>query len=299
MTIIDPNWPRAGVWLAREDSSPDLLVVGVPSSRSSLIDSRADLAPLQMRERLDRYSTFDGELKIDFGKVTVRDLGNWAVSGIDPVPLIDALRGLASNLPDSTLKIFIGGDNAITRPLVSAQGDDLSRVGLITFDAHHDVRSLDDGPTNGNPIRGLVEEHGLPGRNIVQIGVHSFSNSETYRRYCDDAGIITMTVGHVEQVGMRETVGTALGRLEAHCDSIYVDVDIDVLDRVFAPGCPGARPGGLTVRQLAEGVSRCAAHPTITAMDFVEVDPTADPAQQTTDIMAHLFLTAVAGFATR
>jgi len=299
MTIIDPSWPRAGVWLAREDPTPDLTVVGVPSSRSSLANSRADLAPLEMRDRLDRYSTFHGELGVDFGNVTVRDLGNWAVSEIDPIPLIDELSGLASSLPDTKLKIFIGGDNAITRPLVAAQSEDLSRVGLITFDAHHDVRGLDDGPTNGNPIRGLIDEHGLPGRNIVQLGIHSFSNSAAYRRYCDVAGVTTMTVGQVEERGMRDAVETALGRLDAQCDSIYVDVDIDVLDRVFAPGCPGARPGGLTVRQLAEGVSRCAAHPAVSAMDFVEVDPASDRDQQTVDVMAHLFLTAVAGFATR
>jgi arginase family enzyme len=136
-----------------------------------------------MRDRLDRYSTFHGELGVDFGNVTVRDFGNWAVSGMDPVSLVDELSGLASVLPDSKLKIFIGGDNAITRPLVAAQHEDLSKVGLVMFDAHHDVRSLDDGPTNGNPIRGLVEEHGLPGSNIVQLGIHSFSNSEPYRRY--------------------------------------------------------------------------------------------------------------------
>jgi arginase family enzyme len=252
-----------------------------------------------MRDRLDRYSTFHGELGVDFGNVTVRDFGNWAVSGMDPVSLVDELSGLASVLPDSKLKIFIGGDNAITRPLVAAQHEDLSKVGLVMFDAHHDVRSLDDGPTNGNPIPGLVEEHGLPGSNIVQLGIHSFSNSEPYRRYCDDAGIMTMTVGQLEQLGMRGAVEVALGVLDARCDSIYVDVDIDVLDRVFAPGCPGARPGGLTVRQLADGVSSIAAHPKVTSMDFVEVDPASDRDHQTIDVMAHLFLTAVAGFATR
>jgi arginase family enzyme len=110
---------------------------------------------------------------------------------------------------------------------------------------------------------------------------------------------MTMTVGQLEQLGMRGAVEVALGVLDARCDSIYVDVDIDVLDRVFAPGCPGARPGGLTVRQLADGVSSIAAHPKVTSMDFVEVDPASDRDHQTIDVMAHLFLTAVAGFATR
>ena len=57
MTIVDPAWPRANVWLAGESEDPSLLVVGVPSSTASLSPSRADLAPLEVRNRLHRFST--------------------------------------------------------------------------------------------------------------------------------------------------------------------------------------------------------------------------------------------------
>lgn len=295
----DPNWPQANVWLASESPNPELLVVGVPSSRSSLSRSRADLTPLEMRHRLERFSTFHGELDVDFSTIAVRDAGNWPVSEIDPVPLIGELMRLAGDLPDAGLKLYLGGDNAITRPLAAAEAGDLHKLGLITFDAHHDVRSLDDGPSNGNPIRGLIEEHGLPARNIVQIGIHSFANSAVYRAYCDDAGITTVTVEQVDKIGMRAAVDVALSQLATTCDSIFVDVDADVLDRSVAPACPGARPGGLTVRQLSEGVLRCAAHHSVKAMDFVEVDANQDVNHITLDIAAHLFLTAAAGFATR
>lgn len=299
MAMPDPHWPTAGVWLAGEAPDPDLVVVGVPSSRASLFPSRSDLAPLEVRERLDRFSTFHGEMEVDLGQVEVRDMGNWPVSEVDMDDLVEDIVGLAATLPDAGLTIFLGGDNAITRPLVASLSDDLSTVGLITFDAHHDVRSLENGPTNGTPVRGLIEEHGLAGGNVVQIGIHSFANSAHYRRYCDEAGITTMTVSQVDQIGMPAAVDNALSRLSTSCEVVYVDVDIDVLDRAFAPACPGARPGGLTVRQLAEGVARCAAHPSVRAMDLVEVDPTADIAHQTVDVMAHLLLTAAAGFAGR
>ncbi|HEU4321440.1 MAG TPA: agmatinase family protein [Acidimicrobiia bacterium] len=299
MPITDPDWPRADVWLASESNDPDVLVVGVPSSKASLSPSRADLAPLVVRDRLHRFSTYQGELGVDFADVRVRDVGNWPVSELDRVPLVGEMMRLASGLPDADLTLFLGGDNAITRPLVASQSDDLARVGLITFDAHHDVRSLENGPTNGTPVRGLVEEHGLPGQNIVQIGIHSFANSAIYRAYCDANGITTVTVDQVERIGMKATVDVAISQLSATCESIYVDVDIDVLDRAFAPACPGARPGGLTVRQLTAGVVRSAAHPSVTAMDFVEVDPEADIDHQTMDVMAHLLLSAVVGYATR
>lgn len=299
MTVIDPHWPRAGVWLASDDPEPDLVVVGVPNSRSSLTDSDAALAPLRMRQRLDRFSTFHGETETDLSEVKVSDFGNWPVSETDPIPLIGEIEQWAAELPDVALRIYLGGDNAITRPLVAAQCDEPEGMGLITFDAHHDVRTLETGPSNGNPIRGLIEEHGLPGRNIVQIGIHSFANSSAYREYCEQEGVTTVTVAQIEAIGMEAAVDVALSQLSASCDRIYVDVDIDVLDRAYAPACSGARPGGLSIRQLAHGVTRCASHPNVRAMDFVEVDPSADRDDQTIDVMAHLFLSAVAGLAAR
>jgi formimidoylglutamase len=299
MAMVDPNWPRASVWLTGERPDPDLLVIGVPSSKASLTPSRADMTPLAVRDRLHRFSTFHSELGVDFGSLPVRDVGNWPVSELDMHQMPPMVESLARELPIAALKLYIGGDNAITRPLVSAVSDDLSRVGVITFDAHHDVRALDGGPTNGTPIRGLIEEHGLPGQNVVQIGIHSFANSATYRAYCDQVGISTVTVDQVSRIGMAAAVDVALSQLAATCYAIYVDVDIDVVDRAFAPACPGARPGGLTVRQLSEGVARCATHRSVTAIDFVEVDAEADVGFLTLDLTAHLLLTAVAGFATR
>ena len=298
MPIVDPLWPRADTWLAMDSPDPSLLVVGVPSSKASLSPTRADLAPLLMRERLHRFSTFHGERSVDFGGLQVWDVGNWPVSELDMHALPEALVRHATDLPDAELVLYLGGDNAITRPLVMARGDDLTKVGVLTFDAHHDVRSLVNGPTNGTPIRGLIEENGLPGRNVAQIGIHSFANSAAYRSYCEEQGVTVFTVEEVEKRGMEAVIYEAFRALE-HCDSIYVDVDVDVLDRSFAPGCPGARPGGLTVRQLSEGVWWSALRPKVTAFDFVEVDPELDHEAQTLDVMAHLFLTAAAGYAGR
>ncbi len=298
MSIVDRFWPTADVWLASEATEPDLLVVGVPSSKASLSPSRADLTPGAVRDRFRRFSTFHGETRTDFSMVKVRDLGNWPVSELDMHAMPGLVESLTRDLPEAHLTLFIGGDNAITRPLARGSHTELDRLGVITFDAHHDVRSLENRPTNGTPIRGLIEEDGLPGRNVVQIGIHSFANSVTYREFCDDNGISIHTVADVERTGMNQVVTTALGALD-HCDTIYVDVDVDVLDRTFAPGCPGARPGGLTVRQLSAGVLRLASHPKVRSMDFVEVDAEADVDNLTLDTLAHLMLTATAGLATR
>ncbi len=299
MAINDPHWPRADVWLAQDHPDPEILVVGVPSSRASLSPSRADLTPLELRNRLARFSTFHGEWGVDFGGVTVRDEGNWPVSELDMHQMPTVAEQLAARLPPVPLTLYLGGDNAITRPLVRSLSTDGKRVGLVTFDAHHDVRALDLGPSNGTPVRGLIEEDGLPGPNVAQIGIHSFANSAGYRAYCEEKGVTVLTVADIEQRGIGSVVEDALTVLTVRCDVIHVDVDVDVLDRALAPGCPGARPGGMSIRDLAEGVRRCARHPKVAAIDFVEVDAAADHDGITLDAMSHLLLSAVAGYSER
>ena len=63
---------------------------------------------------------------------------------------------------------------------------DLAGWGLLTLDAHHDVRPYRPGPPgNGSPVRALIDA-GLQGANVVQVGIHGFSNSPLHRAWCEE-----------------------------------------------------------------------------------------------------------------
>jgi formimidoylglutamase len=299
MAISDPQWPRADRWLEAGSDEPDLVVVGVPTSSASLSPSDAWQAPAATRSALGRLSVFDSEPGTDLRTLAVADLGDFGVTGLDMHEMPPVAERAAAELPAEPVKAFLGGDNAITRPLVKGlAGGDLDTVGILTLDAHHDVRITDDGPTNGSPIRGLIED-GLPDARVVQVGIHSFANSAEYRTYCDEHGIEVVTMATVDEVGAAWVVTSALNDLARRCEWVYVDVDMDVLDLAFAPGCPGARPGGMTPRQLAAAVRAAGAHPAVRAADFVEVDPMRDPSGMTVLNMAQALLAFASGLAGR
>ncbi|MFQ5947957.1 MAG: arginase family protein, partial [Acidimicrobiia bacterium] len=257
MLIDDPLWPRADAWLAAAADLPDLALVGVPSSAASLTPSEAWRTPGRFRKVLGGFSTFDGERGIELEGLRIADLGDWSVTGLDMTDSQRVIEREAKRLPPGPVHAFVGGDNAITRPLIKGLcGGDLGRVGVLTLDAHHDVRSLDAGPTNGTPIRGLIED-GLPDGRVVQVGIHSFANSRAYREYCEEHGVRAITMRQVDELGADPAVAAALDELGQACDWIFVDFDIDVLDRAFAPACPGSRPGGMTPRQLAAAAWVC------------------------------------------
>jgi arginase family enzyme len=167
----------------------------------------------------------------------------------------------------------------VTRPAAHGLGLPLDRVGLLTLDAHFDLRETDGGLLNGNPIRALLED-GLPGRNICQIGLAPFANTAGMHRVAQEAGIGVFTISDVKRRGIEPVLEDALARLD-HVDALMVDFDIDVIDRAQCPGAPGARPGGLPVDLFFRAARILAAHPKVRLVDLTEYDPSLDVGQVT------------------
>jgi arginase family enzyme len=297
VSISDPFWQRANTWLEGDDPDPDLVVIGVPSSSASLSPSEAWRTPPLVRQALARFSVFDSETRTDLRDLAVADRGDWPVTAIDMHEMLEVATGFASGLDPIPVHAFFGGDNAITRPIVRGLHS-LDDAAVLTFDAHHDVRTTEPGPTNGSPIRGLVED-GLPDGRVTQIGIHSFANSAEYREYCDDHGIEVITMDVVDENDVGWLVRSALDDLSARVSRIHVDVDMDVLDTAYAPGCPGSRPGGMTPRQLMTACRSAGAHPAVTSVDFVEVDPSRDRDGMTIMNTASAFLAFASGLVQR
>ncbi len=296
----DPNWPRASEWLRglpADESAGRLEVIGAPVRLGSLSGGRFDLAPSAIRAALERFSTFDGET--DICSIATRDAGDLPIGDRSPKEALDEIvHALGEALPRADAVALLGGDNSITRPAVRGLGLPLDRVGLITIDAHHDLRDTTGGLTNGNPVRALLEE-GLPGNNIVQIGIQAFANSRRYAEVARDAGITVVTADEARRRGVEAVTAEALETLAGRARVIDVDVDVDVLDRAFAPASPGSRPGGVAPADVKAAARTAGRHPKVRAMDIVEVDPTKDVADITVLAAASFLLSFAAGLAAR
>ena len=72
-----------------------------------------------------------------------------------------------------------------------------------------------------------------------------------------------------------------------------------VLDRAYAPACPGARPGGLQPWEVRRAAWLCGRHPKVKALDLVEVDPTQDVADVTVLTTGACLLSFAAGVVKR
>ncbi len=298
----DPFWPRASNWLAgahAEKTLARLVVLGAPLRLGSITPGRCDLAPSAVRSILRKFSCYDIESDADLHLIEARDLGDLPLAETRLEDAFDPLKeAVCAALANADAVVVIGGDNGVTRPALHGIANSLEECGLITFDAHFDLRDLSAGLTNGNPVRALLAD-GLPGKNIVQIGIQPFANSRAYAQIANDSGITAVTMSQIRAHGSERLLTESLDYLSERVEHIYVDLDIDVLDRIFAPATPGSRPGGLTPYELRRAAWLCGVHPKVRAVDLVEVDPTQDVAGATVMTTASCLLSFASGLLAR
>jgi formiminoglutamase len=265
----------------------------------SITPGRCDLAPAALRGALTRYSTYDFEEGLDLRALPAVDLGDLEVEGRSPEDAFGPVAAAVGEaLRDRAAVVLLGGDNSITRPGVHGLGLPLERCALLTLDAHLDMRSLDNGLSNGNPVRALLAD-GLPGSHIVQVGIQSFANSPEYAAAAREAGIRILTANEVRRRTMESVVTESLALLAERADAIYVDLDLDVMDRAAVPGTPGSRPGGLTPADGRRAAHLCGLHPKVRVLDLVEFDPTKDIAEVTALAGAACLLSFASGLLRR
>jgi len=288
----DPDFVRASEWLARASAEPEAIVLGAPYGGASISGARCDLTPAAVRAALSRFSVWSSDKAVSVEQLAVLDAGD-VEPAADPsgtqnriAEAIAALRARAE-VPI----VLIGGDNSVT--VGGARG--VAADGLLTFDAHHDCRDPAHGVTNGSPVRQLVQG-GLA--HVVQVGIHGFANSEANARWALDHKIHTISAVLVREEGMGRAVAGAR-RMLGDARRVWVDVDLDVLDRAYAPGTAASMPGGLLPWHLEEAAFLLGLDRGVAGLDLTEVDPSMDVGETTVRTACAVLLAYLAGVRSR
>jgi agmatinase len=106
-------------------------------------------------------------------------------------------------------------------------------------------------------------------------------------------------MNEVHERGLAAVTRTAIDEVLQHADTVYISVDIDVLDPAFAPGTGTPEPGGLHTADLLRAVRAIALECPIAGMDVVEVAPAYDHADLTVNAAHRIIFEVLAGMAER
>ena len=291
----DALWPSAASWLAPAGAGNcDLGLFGVLASETSISATGANTAPAEIRVALGRYSTYSWSQNKDLQDLSFADFGDSETP--DSTDGESQTMQLAKKVSESSkLSIALGGDNSITYAVMRGVfGEELANAGLITLDAHHDLR---DGISNGSPVRRLIEA-GLPGSSVVQIGINDFSNSPQYAARAREYGVHVISRAALRNRTADSVMDEALSKLGGK--KLHVDIDMDVCDRAFVPACPAAAPGGISADELRQFAFLIGKAHQVVSVDITEIDALADSADGRTVRLGALTILELAnGFASR
>ncbi|QIO22105.1 formimidoylglutamase [Haloarcula sp. JP-L23] len=228
---------------------------------------------------------------VDRGPVgPVADLGDVALPEGSVEAVQSAVRAVTRAMYDAdAVPVFLGGDNSLTFPNAApllVEGT----LGALSFDAHLDCREVHDGPTSGTPYRQL-HEAGLDA--FAVVGARHFETSTAYHEYVADHG------GHVTtpetvRADPRAAVEDALDSMGS-VDSVYVSLDLDVLEAAAAPGVSAPTPGGVTPREMFTMLGHVASHDRVAGFEVVECAPPLDEGGRTARVAARAVAHFLAG----
>ncbi len=257
---------------------------GTPSNRvvllgacsdvnSSMLRGAADAPPLIRAALLSGSSNLTAEtgLCLD-GHPRVADHGD--VGGDDAATLSAIEERVAAIAAAGDMPLVLGGDHAVTVPIVRALARRHGPLAILHFDAHPDLYDELDGNRTSHacPFARIMEE-GLAKR-LVQVGIRTLNKHQ--REQAERFG--------VEVHEMRSfDVASFAPDLAAPA---YLSFDMDALDPAFAPGVSHFEPGGLSVRDVLTVVHKL--RTPLVGADIVEYNPRRDLNGMTAMVAAKL-----------
>jgi len=231
-------------------------------------------APPLIRNKLysDAYSEFS-ETGVNVGvKGRIVDHGDLQFEGTsDPWALIE--EGVARIMESGDPLICLGGDHAVTHPILRAVRRRHRQLTILHIDAHPDIYHAYQGNprSHASPFARIMEEQ-LADR-LIQVGLRCVTDHhrEQFKRFRVEP-IEAAECGRELRFGLTTPV--------------YLSMDIDALDPAYAPGVSHREPGGLSTRQVINWIHSI--EQPIVGADIVEYNPRCDISDLTAIVAAKL-----------
>lgn len=187
---------------------------------------------------------------------------------------LKAIEAAAAEIGSSRKKpMFLGGDHAITYPLIKGLSRSYEDLTILHFDAHPDLYDelYGDKFAHGCPFARILEEKLI--KRLVSVGIRSMTRHQ--QNQAERFGVEV-----IDMIGFDST------RVLSCNGPVYLSLDLDVLDPAFVPGVSHHEPGGMTTRELIRVIQNIDAD--LIGADIVEYNPYRDIQNVTAMVAAKL-----------
>ena len=238
-------------------------VVGIPYDDNSSFMKGPAKAPPKIREAFNSDSTNKcTESGLDLSQQTnFFDIGDLELKkGLNVLGYIEHIY---QELLDKQVRVLsLGGDHAVTLPIIRAYEKHFPELNILHFDAHPDLYDEFEGNrySHACPFARIMEE-GLI-KKLVQVGIRTMTPHMQEQADRFNVTVIDM-----------KSWPKGLSQIKFN-GPVYISVDLDALDPAHAPGVSHHEPGGLRTRDVIAVIQQL--NVPIVGADIVEYNPVRD-----------------------
>lgn len=311
MTSIEPppyagetflNGPKVQLSDLREN---DLVVIGLPWDKTKISRRGAADGPRAIRQATHLFDYYvktlaqNSLVNIDDGQEfryvsRIKDLGDLDLEQLATGEMIEFVRNTSRAIGRSgATPVSLGGDHLVTFPvmwgltegIMSAFGEQL---GYLHIDLHLDL--CGDIPffgkhSSGSTIRNLYEVNAVRPGCAAVIGAEPIQMKSDIQ-FAREHDLTIHSITKVRSEGPGKVAVEAAEQVLKNSDWLYVSLDIDCLNRTYAPGAGNAMGiSGLLPDELMDILHHIRKYP-IRGFDIVEVAPCWDRSERTQNIAA-------------
>lgn len=272
------------------DSSPDItacskVLFGIPMDSTVSFRPGTRMAPYRIREVSEGIEEFSVYQRKSLAELGFYDAGDLIIPFGNVGETLKRAEAAATDLLQQGKKLFVmGGEHLISWPLIKACHKFFPDLAVIQMDAHADLRAdyLGEKMSHATVMRQVAEQLGE--KRVFQLGIRSATREEL--EYAEQK-----THLYLDQfLSVIAAVKAKLGDRP-----VYISVDIDVLDPAFAPGTGTPEAGGITSRELLQGLLELR-DLNVVGFDLVEISPPYDPNDNTAILGAKIIREALLAY---
>lgn len=248
-----------------EYNRSEVVIIPVPYDGTSTWMKGADRGPQAIIEASAHLELYDIETDSEVYRQGICTLPPIDCPK-DPQDMVKVVRNKAEQLyRDNKFVVGLGGEHSVSIGLIQAAFDKYNNLSVLQFDAHSDLRDSYEGSRyNHACVMARVKEI-CP---FVQVGIRSMDISE--KKNMNPDRLVLARDLH------RYGINAAADTLDMLTDTVYITIDLDVLDPSYMPSTGTPEPGGIDWHLLTGLIGQVASEKKIVGIDIVELLPRHD-----------------------
>lgn len=258
----------------------DYIILGIPFDVTSTYRTGARFGPNAIRQASLNIETYSFRTGMDIEDLRLHDLGDLHVSTDTEKTLKKTALVINNILEAGKTPAIIGGEHTITLGVMKGLAEKAEKTAVVSFDAHLDLRNEFMGlKLSHTTFMRRINEQIKPAK-IIEVGTRAVCKEEL--GYAKKAGVEFFTAQQIRRDGDAQ-IAKLLRQKLAKYRSLYLSVDMDVLDPAYVPAVQNPEAEGLEAHTLLN-ILCSVSDKRVVGFDVVEVAPNYD--QGTTAIQA-------------